>query len=481
MARAYRGDTFRAMAVRRILTLIICGSIAVSSSASASPRSDPTIGRGVFTGATVPSATSIGMSPAAIGLDSQGIKLYFALTSMISQLAIDLTNHDAVSDVLLAPGGDFAVLWHPNERLTLGASLRLPPPELQIKDEAALRYHTLGDGQRTFLGTVAVSLRVTSSLFFGASVGHENTFLHLRFARDTALEAGHGPGGVDSDCGGRPCGIENPEAAELYDVNVRTPILAVSNLRVNIGTVFSVAPDVWVGLAYHTPPGLDVQSTLDGDMTVTRAPRDGGAIVRGGSQVYVSFPASVDAEVRARLPDELELHVGGRWEDLSRFQAYDVRGYGSVFAFNNIPEQLLRARGLHDSFAVWAGVEQVDVDERKPLRFGARLGFETSSVDDAKLSPLTIAPATATLDLGAQARVGGWIVQLGYGLAYAPTISVLDSAFDPQARLDCIDSGYDYATKACDSTRHGYGVPTAAGTYRRIDHALRLGFRYEFP
>ena len=42
-------------------------------------------------------------------------------------------------------------------------------------------------------------------------------------------------------------------------------------------------------------------------------------------------------------------------------------------------------------------------------------------------------------------------------------------------------TGFDYSTKACQSTRHGYGVPTAAGTYRRIDHALRLGFRYEFP
>ncbi|MBA3464404.1 MAG: hypothetical protein H0T46_30915 [Deltaproteobacteria bacterium] len=479
------------MAVRRILTLITCGSIAVQSSASASPRSDPTTGRSVFTGATVPSATSITLSPAAIGLDTQGTKLYLAIASTLSQLSIERRTIDIDTGALSpggdgsanipGPGGDLAVLWHPNERLTLGASLRIPPPELQPADRDLLRYHTLGVGQRTFAGNVAVSLRVTSSFYFGAGVGHENTFLRLRWARDTALEAGRGPGGIDSDCGGRACGVENPDAAEHYDVAVRTPTLATSNLKVNIGTVFRVGPDVWVGIAYHTPPGLDVQTTLGGTMDVTRSRRDGGVVVRGGSTVYISYPASVDAEVRARLPRELELHVGGRWEDLSRMQAYDVRGYGSVFSFNNIPEQTLRARGMHDAFALWAGIEQIDVDERKPIRLGARLGFETSSVDSDKLSPLTVAPAAATLDLGAQARLGAWLVQLGYGIAFSPTIAVDNSAFDPRARIDCIDSGFDYTTAACRSTRNGYGIPTAAGDYRRIDHALRLGFRYEFP
>lgn len=468
------------MAVRRILTLITCGSIAVSTSALAyaSPRSDPTTGRSVFTGATVPSPTSITLSPAAIGLDTLGTKLYLALTSTLTQLAIDRRTLDLdtgalgagphVRDAQLAPGGDLAVLWHPNDRLTLGFAGRVPPPELQIDERRSLGYSTLGGGQRTYNATFAVSLRVTSAFFFGASVTHENTFLHLRYLRDSALDAGERS-------------VEDPAAAEEYDVRVRTPILATSNLKVNIGTVFRVAPDVWIGLAYHTPPGLDVQTTLNGDMDVTRAPRDGGALVHGGSTVYVSYPASVDAEVRARLPEELDLHVGGRWEDLSRMQAYDVRGYGSVFSFNGIPEQMLRARGLHDAFAVWAGVEQVDVDERKPIRLGARLGYETSSVGDAELSPLTVAPAMISLDVGAQARLGAWVVQLGYGIGYSSTIPVTDSAFDPRDRLACIDSGFDYTTAACRSTRNGYAIPTAAADYRRLDHAMRLGFRYEFP
>ncbi len=480
------------MAVRRILTLITSGAFAVSGAATlASPRSDPTAGRAVFTGASTASPTSISVNPAAIGLDTSGNKFFAALVSTIQQLSIDRKTIDldtgalgpgpSVHDVSFGPGGDLGFLWHPNDQLALGFSARILPPEHLPTDQAALRYHTLGVGQRTYAATVAVSLRVSSAIFIGASVSHENTFLHLRYARDTALEAGRGPGGLDSACNGAPCGVENPEAAELYDVKVRTPWLATSNLNVNVGTVFRVATDVWIGVGYHTPPGFDIQTTLDGTMDVTRAPRDGGAQIGGGSTVYVSYPASLDAEVRARLPKELELHVGGRWEDLSRTQAYDVRGYNSVFRFNGIPEQMLRARGMHDAFAVWAGVEQLDIDIRKPFRFGARLGYETAAVSSDRLSPLTVAPAALTVDLGAQARLQQWVVQLSYGLAYAPTTSVTDSAFDPRHRIDCIDSDYDYTTTGCQATRNGYALPTAAGNYGRVDHAVRLGVRYEFP
>lgn len=476
------------MAARRILTLLTSATIA-SSSAVASPRSDPTTGRAVFTGAAMPSPTSITLNPAAIGLDTVATKIYFAVTSTLQQLAIDrktidlesgaLADGAKVHDTRIGPGGDIALLWHPNDRLTLGASLRLPPPEMQPKDHDELRYHTLGNGQRTYQANIGVSLRLTSRLFVGASVAHENSYLHLRYARDTALEAGHGPGGVDSDCTGSPCGVENPAATELYDVDVSTPLISTTNLRVNVGAVVRVGPDVWLAVAYHTPPGFDIQSSLTGSMSVTRAPRDGGGVLRGGSTVLVQYPASIDAEVRARLPEELELHVGGRWEDLSRMTAYDVRAYGSTFVPNGVPEQMLRARGLHDSFAVWAGIEQLDVDVRKPFRFGARLGYETASVNDSRLSPTTVAPAAVTLDLGVQARVRAWVVQLSYGIGYSPTIETQGSAFDPRHRIDCIDADYDYTSTGCRATRAGYALPTAAGDYQRIDHALRLGFRYE--
>ncbi len=483
------------MAVRRILTRILCcGAITLGAATPvrASPFGDPTAGRAVFTGATAPSASSITLDPAALGLGTAD-EIYVATTSVLEQVGIGrehldlgtggLTNGARIDDTQLGPGGVVAFLWHPSNRLTLGVEARLPPPELFPKNHDELRYHTLGAGQRDYAATVGVSLRVTSSFYFGVSLTHQNTSLRLRYARDTALEAGNGLGGIDSDCGGGvPCGVENPAATELYDVEVSTPAFATQNLKVTLGAVVQLAPDVWLGVGYHTPPGFDIQTALTGTMNVTRAPRDGGDLVRGGSTVYVSFPASIDAELRARLPRQLDLHVGGRWKDLSRMQAYDVRGYGSTFRNAGIPEWTLRARGLHDSFALWAGLEQNDTGET--FRFGARLGIETSSLSDERTSPLTIAPTSYTFDIGAQARVArgsSWLFQLSYGLQLFPTVSVESSAYDPRQRLDCVDSGFDYATPGCAATRNGYAIPTADGEYSKIEHAVRAGFRYVFP
>jgi len=487
MAPAYRGDTFRAMAVRRILTLLLLCAV---TSARASPRTDPTTGRAVFTGATMPHATSIGLDPAALGLGDFD-EVYVALTSVIDQLHIDLDKiapgtgalsaGPHVRDVELSPGAMLAFIYHlAGDRVTLGFEARTNPPESFPSDRDALRYHTLGDGERDWLASVGASFKATNELFFGASLSHQNTFLRLRYARDTALE--RGTDGLASDCGGAPCGLENPQATERYDVDVRSPALATSNLRFNVGAVVQLARDMWLGVAYHTPPGFAVQTELTGHVGVARAPRDvlpgDSAALRGQSVVEIQFPASVDAELRARLPLQLELHLAGRWEDLSRLSAYDVRTYGSTLPGNGIPEWTERPRGMHDSFALWGGVEQLDTGQ--DWLGGARIGVETSSVSAARTSPLTIAPTSLTLDLGGQRRIGrNLVVQLSYGLQYFPTVNARHSAFDPRDRIDCIASGYDYTTRACEAVRDGYAIPTAAGDYERIEHALRIGLRYE--
>src|SRR5688572_17728973 len=131
MAAAYRGDTFRAMVGRLFLALVI------PAIAHASPRSDPTVGRAVFTGATLPSATSVSLNPAALGL-AKGAEFYVAVTSVLEQLGIkrkqidpttnDLVDGPEVKDVVVGPGATIAGLWKPGPRTTLGAELRLPPP-----------------------------------------------------------------------------------------------------------------------------------------------------------------------------------------------------------------------------------------------------------------------------------------------------------------------------------------------------------------
>ncbi|MFT3700634.1 MAG: hypothetical protein QM831_46245 [Kofleriaceae bacterium] len=470
----------------RVAVLIACAC----STAIASPRSDPTTGRAVFTGATMSSATSIDLNPAAIGPGTQTY-LYIAAATVIDHYGIRLdqqnldgsiTQGSHLDDYEIGPGGNAAIVLHVNDRATLGAEFRSAPGETFIANRTDLAFHTLGGGQRTYTLGVAASLRITNDIYFGVSLDAGPTYLHLHYARDSALENGHGARGVDSDCGqGTPCGIANPQAEEHYDVNVGTRIFTTANLVLNAGLLIQVAHDVWFGIAFHAPPGLDVQTDLQGTMDVRLAPRDGGALLHGGADVFISQPSSADAELRARLPASLDLHVGARWEDLSRLQAYDVRGYGATLLTAGIPEWQLRVRGFHDPLAMWAGVEQVELRRGSDwLRVGARIGFETSSVRNSETTPITIAPFSYTADVGAQLRVGAFILQATYGVQYFPTVNVSDSAFDPRNRVSCIDSGYDYATPACTATRNGYGIPSADGQYDRLEHAIRVGLTFQF-
>ncbi len=461
------------MAARTILALAALASGAAP--AHGSPRTDPTAGRAVFTGATIPNTTSIWLNPAALGIGPFG-ELLVAMTGTLDQIRIDPQDLD-VETGMLSPGprvrarelspGALVGLVVRTGRYTLGAQAQSPPSERFVSGYRALRYHTTGGSQREYTGTIAGSIRVTSKLFVGAAIAHTNTTLRLGYARDTALAEGRPPGGINGD--------------EHYAFDVRSPYISGSNLKVAVGLAAEVYRDVWIGVAYHTPPGFAIQTELQGGVDVTLSPRAGGATVRGGSTVYVQYPASVDAEVRARVAEELDLHVGGRWEDLSRLQAYDVRAYNSTFAANGIPEWTLRARGLHDSFALWAGVERIE--RNQTWRYGARLGYETSSVDSRALSPVAVAPRSFTLDAGAQLRIArsSWSVQLSYGLQVFPSTTVTDSDFDPRFQIACVESGYDYESRGCAASRAGYAIATAAGTYGRLQHSLRLGVRYDIP
>jgi hypothetical protein len=475
---------------------MLCG---LCSQTLASPRSDPTTGRAVFTGAATGNATSIDLNPAAIGLGPtraeplQDIpdEIYVAAMGTLDRYSIDRKFLDIDTGRLSAgpsfdaytasPGGTFAVIWHTgvDGRITLAAQVRSSPAERFLEDEA-LRYHTLGGYHRTISPlTVAASFRITPRFFFGVSIAGQSSYLKLRYARDTALEAARDPDrGIDSDCDGAPCGLENDIATERYAIDVGSSLFSTAILAVNLGIAARVARDVWLGFAYHAPPGLATQNELTGTMVVERAPRDGGVAINGASTVYISQPASFDLGLRARLPRLLDLHAGIRWENLARFQSYDVRGYGSTLPPAGIAEWQPRPRGFHNTWAVWAGIEQVE--HSSPLVLGARLGFETSALDDERTSPLTIAPTSLTADVGVQFRVAPQLLlQLTYGLQLFQSVDVTDSAFDPRGRLSCFDSGFNYENEGCASVRNGYGIPTAAGDYSRISQAMRFAVRYE--
>ncbi|NVB78852.1 MAG: hypothetical protein HOV81_10690 [Kofleriaceae bacterium] len=476
----------------RAIGLVLVGTLGViAHAADASPRSDPTMGRSVFTGATMPHATSIDLNPAAIGLGEQN-EVYGAALLALDQYSITprrldintgmLTDEPHVGEALFSPGGMIAFIYHTDTdgKVTIGGQFRTAPAQ-QFLEGDAFKYHVNGGSYRTWAATVAASFRVTSKVFLGVSLDAQKSFMKMAWARDTALAAGNDPArGIASDCGGAACGVANPGATELYSIDASSDLFSASNvLAVNLGVVISLWRDTWLGIAYHSPPGLALQNQLVGDMEVVQAPRDGGGNLSGGTTVYVQNPASVDAEFRTRLPFDLDAHVGFRWEDQSRLSNYDVRSYGSAFATANIPEWQPRALGYHDSFALWTGVEQIEFGQ--PLRFGGRIGLERSALDNSRTSALAIAPTSLTLDGGMQVRFNpNWTFQLTYGFQYFPKVNVTDSAFDPRDQLACEDAGFDYNNPACRAVRSGYAIPTAAGEYTRFAHAARIAIRYHW-
>src|SRR5688572_15940989 len=128
MAAAYRGDTFRAMVGRLFLALAI-----TAGAAQASPRTDPTNGRSVFTGATLPTPQSITLNPAAVGLGKTS-EVYIGLAAVLEQFGIDrklieedgtLVDGPDVKDVQSGAGVTLAGVWHPGSITTLGAEARI--------------------------------------------------------------------------------------------------------------------------------------------------------------------------------------------------------------------------------------------------------------------------------------------------------------------------------------------------------------------
>jgi long-subunit fatty acid transport protein len=479
----------RALAIAAVVAAL--GTALGISPAHASPRTDPTSGRAVFTGAANVHPTSLRVNPAMIGVDAAvGVYVaYVAGTFMLEHEQIDRDDQAPdfsgpadLSEARTTLGAELSISWHPTERISVGVGVRAAPEETFSGSAGALSYHNMGGRQRDLSATVAGALRVSSIFYVGAALSLQQYRLNLRFARDTALFA---PSGQPLDCGGAPCGLGNPQAAEVYDVDVEpSNIFSNQNLALTLGLVLKLGAATYVGLGYHTPPGFAVQTSLVGDVRVTRAPRDvaagGEAVVSGEAAVDVSYPANVELGLRTLVARELLLVAGLRWEDTSRLSGYDVRPHGSRLTEAGIPEWIRKARGLTDSVAGWVGVEQLDQGES--WRLGGRLGYELGSTSDARVSPSGNSTQSLTLDLGAQWRLQSapWSLQASYGLAYFLPVSVEDSAFSSLNTVACVGSNYNYASRACAATRGGYGIESANGDYAKWQHAIRFGARYEF-
>ncbi len=352
-----------------------------AATASTSPLSDPTSGRAVFTGVATAHATSLASNPGALSLGPSGAHLYVAATGTLEWMKVErqllaldtgeLSPGPTASGLVASPGATLAV-WLARRAFTVGVEVLSPDPAHgTLRAEEALRYHTLGDQLRvTRLGTIG-SRRVLGRVYLGGSVSLIRPTLRLRYARDTALEAGRDSvRGLASDRGGAPCGVENPLAAERLALDAQPDALVTYDNAVWTAALQAeLAPAWWLAVAYRLIPA---RTTLRGTGTLTTAPRDGAVDVRGDVLAYLTLPSAIDVELRGPLADPWELHVGGRWEDSSTLDAIDVRLLAADLRATGAPEWTRRARGLRDPLALWAGVEQADLGQRVLVGRAAR-------------------------------------------------------------------------------------------------------------
>jgi hypothetical protein len=190
---------------------------AIAGRAHASPRSDPTSGRAVFTGATMLNDASIDLNPAAIGPGpAPEVLFYMTAMAVIDHYTIT-RDHLDIATGAITPGAAI----HDNEVGPGGTSLRLPfqrrgrsgpskspPAEVFISDRdtpvtssaAAQRTYSLGIAQLQGVERLLLALPTLA------------TTLHLHYARDTG-SIGAAAARTASTAIVAARGVENPTAS----------------------------------------------------------------------------------------------------------------------------------------------------------------------------------------------------------------------------------------------------------------------------
>jgi hypothetical protein len=488
----------RSDAGRNLAGLLAGAAIAVAALAGravASPMEDPTAGGAVFSGPTSAHASSIFLNPAALGFAGRGLHLHLGGSLRLDSIGVDrrtvdpdtggLEDGESVSTSTLSPGGLLGMYGTVlEERAVFGAALHTTTFDRFPRGQDAIGYHVLGGYQYQSLLSLAGCFRLADWFMFGLGFSIGYAGLDLDLARDSALEAGpDAERGVASDCGGEPCGFENPESREHYRMSTSTGGLSglfeLENIALSLGLAAQPTSGWWVTMSVVSPPGaIPAQGyalALQGDAEVEGALRDGGQVRRGHAEITYRMPYSVWLGVRGPVLPGYDLVSSLRWQNLSRHDVYDIRLYGGDLIAAGAPEWYPRYRGMRD---VWQGSVGLEGQESGRTRFGGRLRVESGATTDKSVSPLQIEGFQVGAAGGVELRISQHVaVQLGYDLSWFPEVNSTDSAFDPISRIECVESDFDF--DACREAREGRAVPTAAGKYRRLRHAMSLSLRYD--
>jgi hypothetical protein len=303
------------------------------------------------------------------------------------------------------------------------------------------RYHALTIDLRNLALVPALAIRFGSDFRIGLAPGFLFSTGHLLFAEDTALD--NGQPGLDSDCKGQPCGVENPAAAARYDISSGNGITDAKFSVTLGGGVYWRRRNFSFGLSYQSRPlGSDVTGVevAGRNTTIILPPRDPGGglpLTCGGGQSN----HCVFGDVSYRLPD---IVIGGvtwyirsglaltaivRWLRLHVHDSIDIRLTGLTLDASGIPQRVTLYRGFQD---VLDARVRVAYWWHERVRVGGMLRLETAALEARAVSPgdvdaLKLQPvALAEVRLGKRFWLGA-----GYGLTIMPSVTVNDSSSFP--------------------------------------------------
>ncbi len=485
-------------------------SVTFSRSVDASPLDDSQVGGVGWGGPTTGDLTAVYWNPGALGL-LEGNQAMVSAGGRLVNTTIDRT---AIDPATGQPGGprSFASAtergvyqpahWPPGPgsfvgigadlggRFVIALASYMPfAQRTKVSDDPAAqeatRFHLLEADIRNVALVPALAFRIGNDLRVGVAPGFLFSAGQVVFDEDTAADAG--PAGLAADCGGQPCGVENPAAAARYKVaSGLGPVSSSPSFTVGAGIHYR--RDRWeFGLAYASRPFGNGGGSVEIDArqtSVLRPPRDSAR----GPLCPVNQPGEcVFGHLSYRLPDvftvgvtshvtpRVELTGIARWMTWSRHDRIFLRVVGPAtdgLRPAGLPDQITLYRGFRDTLDLRA---RATVAVLPRLRLAATLRAETSAVPAQALNPGAVDGFKIEPALAAQLRVGStFLLAAGYALTLMPALDANPSVFDPAAATACQQAGGNLESPACRTRLAGAARPTAAGTYRQRGQAFSL-------
>lgn len=480
-------------------------ALGVAVAAEGAPLDEPHVGGVGFSGPTTGDLAAMYWNPAALAL-LRGHRFTLGATMRVSSTTIERAATDPATGapgggrswpaargnvvdspfaLPLGPGGFMGIAWDVAGRFNLGLSAFMPHRQrTRFTEDGGVqptRYHAVDIDLRHLAVTApALAFRVAGGLRLGVAPIFVLSNGRMVFDEDTALHAGSA--GLAADCGGAPCGAENPAAAARYQVASDLDPLAFSAppaFLVSAGVHYRFR-DLDIGIGYTSRPVGGGVELAAGRTTVTPPPGTpalcaADALACTTATLRYALPDRFTLGVTYRLDPRWEISGIARWLTFSLHDDIALRVIGPAsggLADRGLPDSIVFHRGFRDVF---------DLRARAVRRLGARvrvagtLRFETSAVPSTAVSPAAVDGTKLEPALAAEVTLADrLILTLGYAAAWMLPVDTGTSAFDPVAAAACADTGGDLANPACAKRLRGQARPSAAGRYRQLTHAASL-------